>query len=88
MQNTLFCGHGLTVSSQRRIVHIGGYLRAAADQRQLQNVTARLGPHSGLRGRHAAVTAGYHLSKRHWNTITLDGSAPDDEVLARVSGIS
>jgi hypothetical protein len=24
-------------------------------------------------------TAGYHLSKRHWNTITLDGSVPDDE---------
>jgi hypothetical protein len=58
-----------------------GYLRAAADQRQLQNVTASLGPHSGLRGRHAAVTVGYHLSKRHWNTITLDGSVPDDEVL-------
>jgi hypothetical protein len=27
------------------------------------------------------VTAGYHLSKRHWNTVTLDGSVPDNEVL-------
>ncbi len=44
-------------------------------------MTASLGPHSGLRGRHAAVTVGYHLSKRHWNTITLDGSVPDEEVL-------
>ena len=44
-------------------------------------MTASLGPHGGLRGRHAAVTAGYHLSKRHWNTVTLDGSVPDDEVL-------
>jgi predicted DNA-binding protein (MmcQ/YjbR family) len=60
---------------------LGGYLRAAADQRQLQNVTASLGPHAGLRGRHAAVTAGYHLSKRRWNIVTLDGSVPDDEVL-------
>jgi len=24
---------------------------------------------------------GYHLSKRHWNTVTLDGSVPDDEAL-------
>ena len=58
-----------------------GYLRAAAGQRQLQNVTGSLGPHGGLRGRHAAVTSGYHLSKRHRDTVTLDGSVPDDEVL-------
>jgi hypothetical protein len=44
-------------------------------------VTASLGPHGGLRGGHAAVTAGYHLSKRHWNTVTLDGFVPGDEVL-------
>jgi predicted DNA-binding protein (MmcQ/YjbR family) len=26
------------------------------------------------------VTAGYHLNKRHWNTVVLDGSIPDEEV--------
>jgi predicted DNA-binding protein (MmcQ/YjbR family) len=30
-----------------------------------------------LRAAHAAITSGYHLNKRHWNTITLDGSLPD-----------
>jgi predicted DNA-binding protein (MmcQ/YjbR family) len=35
----------------------------------------------GLRGRYAAITPGYHLNKRHWNTVALDGSVPDDEVL-------
>lgn len=34
-----------------------------------------------LRGQYAAITAGYHLSKRHWNTIELDGSVPEDELL-------
>ncbi|KAB2370373.1 MmcQ/YjbR family DNA-binding protein [Actinomadura montaniterrae] len=33
-----------------------------------------------LRDRHAAITPGYHLNKRHWNTVTLDGSVPDDEL--------
>ena len=33
---------------------------------------------AGLRCRYAAITAGYHLSKRHWNTVTLDGSVPQD----------
>jgi predicted DNA-binding protein (MmcQ/YjbR family) len=44
-------------------------------------VTASLGLHGGLRGRYAEVTAGYHLSKRHWNTVTLEGSVANAEVL-------
>jgi predicted DNA-binding protein (MmcQ/YjbR family) len=30
-----------------------------------------------LRGTYAAIRPGYHLNKRHWNTVTLDGSLPD-----------
>ena len=30
-----------------------------------------------LRGSYAAIRPGYHLNKRHWNTITLDGSLSD-----------
>ena len=33
-----------------------------------------------LRSEHPAVQPGYHLNKRHWNTLTLDGSLPDDLV--------
>jgi predicted DNA-binding protein (MmcQ/YjbR family) len=33
-----------------------------------------------LRGRYAGITPGYHLSKRHWNTVALDGSVPDEDV--------
>ena len=31
-----------------------------------------------LREEYPAVSAGYHLDKRHWNTIELDGSVPSD----------
>ncbi len=34
----------------------------------------------GLRAAHAAVIPGYHLNKRHWNTVILDGSLTDDAV--------
>ncbi|MGI8557461.1 MAG: MmcQ/YjbR family DNA-binding protein [Solirubrobacteraceae bacterium] len=27
-----------------------------------------------LRAAHPAIGPGYHLNKRHWNTLTLDGS--------------
>src|SRR6266566_948867 len=30
-----------------------------------------------LREAHAAVLPGYHLNKRHWNTVIIDGSLPD-----------
>jgi predicted DNA-binding protein (MmcQ/YjbR family) len=30
-----------------------------------------------LRQVHTAVRPGYHLNKRHWNTVTIDGSMPD-----------
>ena len=28
-----------------------------------------------------AVFPGYHLNKRHWNTVVLNGGVPDDELL-------
>jgi predicted DNA-binding protein (MmcQ/YjbR family) len=33
-----------------------------------------------LRGAHAAVIPGYHLNKRHWNTVIVDGSLTDRTV--------
>lgn len=29
-----------------------------------------------LRAEHDAVLPGYHMNKRHWNTLVLDGSLP------------
>ena len=33
-----------------------------------------------LRNSYPAIRPGYHLNKRHWNTIELDGSVPADEL--------
>lgn len=33
-----------------------------------------------LRQTYAAVAPGYHMNKRHWNTVTLDGTIPEDEI--------
>lgn len=30
-----------------------------------------------LRAEHPAITGGWHLNKRHWNTVVIDGSVPD-----------
>ena len=46
------------------------------------SVSLKCDPHlaAALRDRYAAVTPGYHLNKRHWNTVALDGSVPDEEL--------
>ena len=33
-----------------------------------------------LRAKYNAVQPGYHMNKKHWNTIILDGSIPNDEL--------
>lgn len=33
-----------------------------------------------LRDTYPAVTGAWHFNKRHWNSVGLDGSIPDDEV--------
>ena len=38
-----------------------------------------------LRDEYAAVIPGYHLNKRHWNTVQLDGTIPEDVILQMVS---
>jgi len=51
---------------------------AALDQAPLA-VSAKCEPELAVRLRESypAVRPGYHLSKRHWNTITLDGTLDD-----------
>ncbi len=37
-----------------------------------------------LRAKYNSVQPGYHMNKKHWNTIIIDGSIPDDELLAMI----
>lgn len=33
-----------------------------------------------LREKYDEIMAGYHLNKKHWNTIVVAGQVPDDEI--------
>jgi predicted DNA-binding protein (MmcQ/YjbR family) len=37
-----------------------------------------------LRVTHPAIRAGYHLNKRHWNSVTIDGTLDDELVLSLI----
>ncbi len=35
-----------------------------------------------LREKYEGVTPGYHMNKKYWNTVTLDGNIPEKEILS------
>ena len=37
-----------------------------------------------LRERYEAVQPGYHMNKKHWNTVILEGSIPSKEILTMI----
>lgn len=37
-----------------------------------------------FRAMYKAVNPGYHMNKKHWNTITLDGSIHDGEIFTMI----
>ncbi|MBT2282649.1 MmcQ/YjbR family DNA-binding protein [Paenibacillus polymyxa] len=37
-----------------------------------------------LREQHEAVQPGYHMNKKHWNTIMLDGSLSDEDIYVMI----
>ncbi|WP_416828302.1 MmcQ/YjbR family DNA-binding protein [Ectobacillus polymachus] len=37
-----------------------------------------------LRDTYPAVKPGYHLNKKHWNTVIIDGSIPDEEIMSYI----
>ncbi len=39
-----------------------------------------------LRAQYQAVQPGYYMNKKHWNTLTLDGSISDEQILEMIDG--
>lgn len=37
-----------------------------------------------LRSRYSQVTPGYHMNKKHWNTVVIDGEIPDKEIFMMI----
>ena len=50
------------------------------------SVSLKSDPEQALlwREQYEAVQPGYHMNKKHWNTVTLDGSIPPDEIVAMI----
>ncbi len=58
---------------------VGGKIFALMDVDLFTSVNLKCDPERAveLRERHTGITPGYHMNKRHWNTVLTDGSVPD-----------
>jgi len=58
------------------VFKVGGKMFGLLGSRGL-NLKCDPGLAESLREAYADVTPGYHMNKRHWNTVALDGDVPD-----------
>lgn len=62
---------------------VGPKIFALMDIDRFESVNLKCDPERAieLRERYAGIIPGYHMNKRHWNTVNMDGSVPDSVIL-------
>jgi predicted DNA-binding protein (MmcQ/YjbR family) len=66
------------------VVKVGGRIFAIiGEDAEPLTISLKCEPELGalLRDAYEAVRPGYHLNKRHWITVTLDGTVPEPDLL-------
>ena len=65
---------------QTLVFKVMGKMFALCDVDLFQSVNLKCDPDKAveLRERYEGVNPGYHMSKKHWNTVEMDGSIPDN----------
>ena len=61
------------------VFKVGGKMFTLLDVDTFESVNLKCDPEKAieLRERFPAVRSGYHMNKKHWNTVKMDGSVPD-----------
>ena len=59
---------------------------ALTDLDHFDAINLKCDPEKGveLREQHSSIIPGYHMNKKHWITVRMDGSLPDKFVLGLV----
>ncbi|WP_194777088.1 MmcQ/YjbR family DNA-binding protein [Pararhodonellum marinum] len=65
---------------------VGGKIFAIIDIELFESVNLKCEPERAvnLREEYAGIQPGYHMNKKHWNTVPFDGSVPDKLILELV----
>jgi len=81
--NTLKATEETFPFDQRTLVFkVMGKMYALVDVEEPDGINLKCDPEEAieLRERYPEITAGYHMSKKHWNTVYLHGNLSDQHV--------
>lgn len=61
------------------VFKVNGKMFALTDIENFESINLKCLPEEAvqLREKYPAVQPGYHMNKKHWNTVIMDGSVPD-----------
>ena len=61
------------------VYKVNGKMFALTDIESFESINLKCLPEDAiqLREQYQAVQAGFHMNKKHWNTVIMDGSVPD-----------
>jgi len=65
------------------VFKVMGKMFALTDIESFSSINLKVDPEMGveLREKYDAVKPGYHMNKKHWITVEIDGSIPDKLIL-------
>ena len=68
------------------VFRVVGKIFALCDVHDFDGINLKCDPERAieLRERYEGITPGYHMNKKHWNTVATDGSVPDKLILELV----
>lgn len=68
------------------VFKVGGKMFALSDVEEFDAINLKCDPERAveLREHYDSVTPGYHMNKKHWNTVTINGDLNDHEIYALV----
>ena len=73
---------GFPFDDSTLVFKVGGKMFALLSLEETHSINLKCDPELALtlREQYDAVEPGYHMNKKHWNTIALDGSIPDTRI--------
>lgn len=70
------------------VFKVGGKMFALCDVNQFESINLKCDPERAIELRELypeSIKPGYHMSKKHWNTIEMDGSINDKLILELIN---
>ena len=70
---------GFPFDNDTLVMKVGNKMFALANLKGDLSINLKYEPEKAieLREKYPAVEPGYHMNKKHWNTVNVDGSIPD-----------